>query len=42
MTESYMGLDQLQQKLSDDVDNYIEEKIVFAQEMMVKNGLSLL
>ncbi len=35
-------LEELKETLSEIIDNYIEEKIVYAQEAMVKNGLSLL
>jgi hypothetical protein len=36
------SLEELKGKLNEIISNYIEEKIVFAQELMVKNGMSLL
>ena len=36
------SLEELKAKLEKTISNYIEEKIVFAQEMMVRNGMSLL
>lgn len=41
MVENYT-LDELKKKLTEIITNYIEEKIVFAQELMVRNGMSLL
>jgi hypothetical protein len=42
LSKSCQNLDELKEKLVETIENYIAEKITFTQDVLIKNGLSIL